>query len=199
MTIPRYEIKYKGYNFLADSDQLMFANIDKYLTSKNISYDRDELLGHIKRNMRQNSAFSGGTTAQEKKFNKEYKKRLTFKDVVAGAKALLGVGLGNTVEQQEITRRGQICAGCPLAELTTDCYGCGFSRVLSKFINNLKTIIGKEVSLHSDIKGSYCSVCGCALSIMIPSKLDAFKEDQAKQDSRPDYCWLKKGGQNYNP
>jgi hypothetical protein len=199
MNIPKFEIKYKGYNFLADSEVLMFDNINKFLNNKKISYDRDELLLHIQKNLKPNSAFSGGESQSEKRLNKVYQKRLTFKDVVNGAKALLNTSLGNTVDQEEITRRGRICASCPRKQLTTDCYGCGFSRVLSKFIGNLKNIFGKEVSLHSDVKGSYCDVCGCALSIMIPSKLDAFNETQDKQDARPEYCWLKKNSPNYNP
>lgn len=196
MNIPQYEIKYKNRTFLADDESSMLANIDKYLTSRNISYDLEECISHVRRNMRRNSAYSGGSS-EERKLNKPHKAGLTFKTVVNGAKALLGVSLGHTVDDAESNRRGKICVACPKKKLTTDCYGCGFSSVLNKFINNLKSLFGKQVSLNPDLKGSYCDICDCALAIMIPSKISAFKEDKAKQDARPDHCWIKKGGFNY--
>lgn len=196
MNIPRYEIKYKSKNFLADSKELMFENIEKYLGKKGIAFDRKELLGHIDKNIRVNSAYSGGDI-QEKRLSKIHKPKLKFKDVVAGAKALLGLTIGDAVDQTEITRRGRLCAGCPRMTLTTDCYSCGFAGTLNKFVNNLKGLFGKEVSIHSDVKGGYCDICSCALAVMIPSKLNKFHEDQDKQNQRPDHCWLKRGGTEY--
>lgn len=200
MTIPKFEIKYKNYNFLAESKEAMYLNIKKFLDNKNIAFDEKELRAHLDKCLKVNSAYSGGTSdAQEKRLNKVYVPRLKFKDVVNGAKALLGTSLGHTVDQEEITRRGRICAGCPNKTLTTDCYGCGFAGTLNKFIIGLKSIFAKEVSIHPDVKGCYCNVCSCALAIMIPSELTAFNEDEEKQSKRPDFCWLKRSGDNYNP
>lgn len=200
MNIPKYEIKYKNRNFLADSKESMINNITIYLNGKGIEFDKNELKGHVEKSIKKNSAYSGGySDAQEKRLNKVYKPRMTFKEVVNGAKALLGVSIGDSVDQDEITRRGRICASCPNKTLTTDCYGCGFASTLNKFIGGLKSLFSKEVSLNSDVKGSYCNVCSCALAIMIPSKLTAFNEDQDKQDKRPDHCWLKRDGENFNP
>lgn len=197
MNIPKYEIKYKGKNFLANSKELMFANIEKYLGNRSIDFDKEELLGHINKNIKVNSAFGGSSNTQEKKLNKVYKPRLTFKDVVNGAKALLGLSIGDAVDQNEVTRRGRICASCPRMTLTTDCYGCGFAGTLNKFIGGLKGLFGKELSLNADVKGGYCDICSCALSIMIPSKLDKFNESEEKQSQRPDFCWLKKSSENF--
>jgi hypothetical protein len=195
MKIPKYRIKYQNRDFLADDAGSMIENITKYLTNRDKHIDIDEIRSHVNKNIKD----SGPSDPQDigGKLNKVAKKTLRYKEVMNGAQAILRVLGGDSVDQDEIKRRTRICRECPLKSLTSDCYGCGFASRLTGIINDIKSKFTGTFELSQDVKGSYCSVCSCALSVMIPSKMSAFDEDEEKQKSRPDYCWVKKGGTEY--
>lgn len=199
MNIPKFQIRYKNQNFFADSKELMIANICKYFDNRNISIDILEIKEHVNKNI-QNSSLGNSVKIdeQEKRLNKIFKGRLSFSNVVAGARAFLSVVGGSSVTQEEINRRSSICQGCVHKQVTTDCFSCGFGGTLNKFINEAKVRFGFGFELTQDAKKSYCEVCSCALSLMLPSKTSSFKtEDEDKQKARPDFCWVKKGSDNF--
>lgn len=133
------------------------------------------------------------------------KNRIDFKDGVSGANALLNVVAGNTVSQEEINRRAIICYNCKRKNEPTksgllessNCRACGFSKRLNNYITKLKSAFGAGFDIPNNLSDKHCYVCECALSVMLPSKLNAFKHDKDKQHLRPDNCWLKKGSPNY--
>ena len=125
------------------------------------------------------------------------KKKLSFKDGVDGAYALFKVVTGQYVDQNEINRRSNICNNCPKLISSSNCVPCGFGKSVNNFITKLKKAFGKGFVIPFGLESKHCSVCECALSVMLPSSLKSFKHDKDFQSKRPDTCWLKKGSENY--
>lgn len=193
MKVPKYKIKYRNRSFLADSANEMIENIRKYFDKTGETFDLEEVKNHVNKNITESKT----KLDLGERLNKIFKGKLNYKDALHGANALIKVLGGDAVDQEEIKRRTRICASCPLKTLTTDCYACGFASRLTKIISDIKGKFTTQFELSSDVRGSYCDVCGCALSVMIPSKMSVFSEDADKQASRPNHCWVKKGGPEY--
>lgn len=160
---------YKGRVFLGETKDEIITIIKKYYPRVNV----DDLIFSIK--------------TENKKGIKQ--KKVSFKDAVHGANALVNINIGSHVDQQEITRRSLICQGCEHMDKTSNCYSCGFAGKFTTFITKLKKAFGYGFQIPNGIDKNYCDICNCSLAVMIPSKLEAFKKENK---TRPDNCWIKK-------
>lgn len=143
------------------------------------------------------SVTKNNPTVNDYKAPAKEKKKLSFKDGVTGAYALFKVATGSVVDQNELNRRANICIKCPMLVGSTNCRACGFAKGLANYIKKLKKEFGKGFVIPHGLEDKHCNVCQCALSVMLPSKLDVFKHDKDKQSERPNNCWLKKDSPNY--
>lgn len=124
------------------------------------------------------------------------KKKLTLNDYFTGGAALVGVVSGNTVNQDEIDRRSAICLGCKELEEMRGCSACGFAGKLSSLVNSVKHSFGGGYSLPNNLDRHSCGICKCSLAVILPSKIQAFKEKQFDK-TRPDICWIRKDSKNF--
>jgi hypothetical protein len=115
---------------------------------------------------------------------------LDWDDVVSALnvfKGWLGSGM-QTVSQTEADRRALICSRCFYNTRVTGCSGC--QRLVGEVVGRLKT--------KYDFALSSCAVCKCVLKAKVHFGLDALqKENDKLQELYPDFCWNKKGGENY--
>lgn len=165
-----------------DLDALIIIVMDSF-NKLNIKYDRDDLIGQIKRQ-------------QQKK--DVVKKSPSIKEAFQGAKAILRFVSGNSASQEEIQRRSDICMGCPLMKRTSGCATCGAAKnvtLIAEFIQKTKKT---PIQIPSSIKPEFCDVCGCSLATMVVTKYeDFYTEPQEKNSKRPDFCWLKTTSPNF--
>lgn len=124
---------------------------------------------------------------------------LRLHDVWTAAKAMVNIAKGSTVSQYEASRREAICHNCPLKTDTSDCKKCGGAKIGQSFINTLKHLTRMHIDFTKDTRTSYCGFCKCALSVILSSKLSAFKEkeDDEVNQQRPEPCWLRRDSHNY--
>lgn len=176
--------KYRGIVFFGNSEQLIKNAILKKFP--NSTEDLDYI-----------SIVSNTQKIEQYKAPSEKKKKISFKDGVAGAYALFKVVTGAVVEQSELNRRSNICIKCPKVIESSNCRSCGFAASLLKFVTKLKKAFGKGFVIPHNLEDKHCGICDCALSVMLPSDLKMFSHEKDKQSLRPDFCWLKKDSPNY--
>lgn len=123
-------------------------------------------------------------------------------EAVKASKALFKMNiLGLTVDQQEVKRRGDICRGCDLVMHVSDCGSCGGAkRKLATLAGAVTGFFQKKLKLGT-FKGktaikSYCGHCGCSMQALLPVRVQDYKPEAFDQ-TRPDYCWLRKDGENF--
>lgn len=120
------------------------------------------------------------------------KPSLTIADIRAGATSAMKQIGGDNVSQEEITRRSNICVGCPALSDATICIPCGGLGKLRSFANSIKNFFTNSgYHIPKDVERSACSVCKCSLAMMIPAPLDHFRESTKTDPTRPARCWLK--------
>lgn len=116
---------------------------------------------------------------------------LGWNDVVGGVKTFSRWIAGGCkyVTQVEANRRAEVCTRCYLNVNVQGCSGCqvAVKEIVrdkhSKFDNALRT----------------CAVCKCFLRAKVHFPLSILdSESSGAQELYPDFCWLKKGGQNYH-
>lgn len=124
--------------------------------------------------------------------------RLRWRDVVEGTKAYLTfIASGfQSVSQAEADRRARICASCYL-KVTPQ--GCGSCVKISRLI--VGDVAGKKTAHDSFIAQQACGACACPLQPIVhfPLALLERADNDAKQTAFVDFCWRKKGGENYKP
>lgn len=102
--------------------------------------------------------------------------------IQGAAKAFIEATRGDVVPDDVIAARTRICRNCPLRVPAT---GTGrVSQVLGKLAN--------ENKVDKNISGYKCSVCGCALLLLLPAKephVDSDKE-RARRLKGNKGCWL---------
>ena len=132
---------------------------------------------------------------QEPPSYKEQKiiKKLSLKDYISGASALVSVAAGGAVSQEEINRRAVICTNCPKVTEIPGCHGCGLAAAVNETVNKVKKAFGGGYTIPNNLQFNGCGVCSCALSVMIPAKMSQFK----KEEVRPTHCWVNKKSPNY--
>lgn len=203
-------LKFKGIDFLGTNKEVLNNNIINELGNKGI-YLNDQEKNDLKDLIDAKSKVydTGGWKPYVQQ--KPMAKRLSFNDVINGAKAFLKFAGGVSVEQGEINRRAGICSAganggsCPKLSDVSNCKTCGgggFTKNLVKWTSKLKEFFGgrKDFQIPNGLDSRYCGVCECSLALMLPSKTQAFdlqKEDDQKQ--RPNFCWIKQGGRNFIP
>ena len=93
-----------------------------------------------------------------------------------------------TVKQAEADRRALICSRCYLNVHISGCSGC------QRLVADVLT--GKSCKYDFALRG--CAVCKCVLKAKIHFPLSLLDTQSGKMQSMyPDFCWLKKGGDNY--
>lgn len=115
-----------------------------------------------------------------------------FSDVTAGLKTFarwIASGM-KYVTQAEADRRASICAKCYLNVDVQGCAGCAQA---------VKEVIGDKKSRY-DFALRSCAVCKCFLKAKVHFPMATLSSDSdAHQDMYPDFCWLKKEGENFLP
>ncbi len=92
------------------------------------------------------------------------------------------------VTQKEADRRALVCSRCYLNVNVQGCAGCQQAVV---------EVTGNRKSKY-DFALKSCAVCKCFLRAKIHFPLSTLdNESIGAQELYPDFCWLKKGGQNY--
>lgn len=118
--------------------------------------------------------------------------------VVRGASALLKTLSGISVSNQEITRRSNICASCPLIDSIGGCNSCGAAGKITQWANSLRAKRKLQIEIPDSIKRQYCGFCQCALALMVITPHKEFEnEREEKNQTRPDNCWLKRTSANF--
>lgn len=115
---------------------------------------------------------------------------LEWNDVMDGLKTFARWVKGGCdyASQEEAERRAAICSRCYLNVHVNGCSQCG--KLVTEVVGERKTKL--DTSLRN------CAVCKCFLraKVHFPQKvLDT--EKPGVQQMYPDFCWLKKDGENY--
>lgn len=169
-------------SFQARTDKELLARVEHELSSRGLAYDRTSLIRGIEQ--------------QNKK--QEKPRRIRISDMIKGATAAIRYMTGKAVSNEEILRRSSICASCPRKNQVSDCMGCGGTGRLAGMVNDIRRDKGKEVEIPATVKPYFCDVCGCSLALMIVTKhSDLEPENPEVNESRPDFCWLKKTSKNF--
>lgn len=116
---------------------------------------------------------------------------LTFSDVAQGLKTFARwiAGGAQSVPQAEADRRALVCSRCYLNVNVQGCSGC--AAALQEVVRDKHSKY--DAALHT------CAVCKCFLKAKIHFPIDTLtKEDDSRQAIYPDFCWLKRGGENYH-
>jgi len=94
-----------------------------------------------------------------------------------------GVG-GDTASPDQVLSRTRTCLKCPKRKMITrGMVGSQISRVAGMFANKNR--------VDPKVKDYACSVCGCALLMIIPSKEEEPHKDTPDQAAnRPAECWF---------
>lgn len=93
-----------------------------------------------------------------------------------------------TVPPQEAERRALVCSRCYLNVQIQGCAGC--QRVVEEVVK------GHATKYDFALRG--CAVCKCVLKAKVHVPQEILDRENTKlQDLYPDFCWLKKGGDNY--
>lgn len=180
------------YAIAWNSELYRFSNSDKAV-----------LLDEVMRFMRKNNInysvqdVSIGIDRQSKIAHT--KKRIGLAEAVSGAKAIIRYTTGSATTSEEILRRSSICAACPLINKLGGCAPCGAAAKISNFVSNIRASLKLQIPIPTEVKASFCEVCGCSLALMVVSRMDAFNEPASKNLSRPDNCWAKTTSINYKP
>lgn len=129
------------------------------------------------------------------------KPKLYYQDAINSAKRLFSGGkalgeniLGLTVDETELKRREAICLKCPAKGAMAGCkQGCGMSQAAVNALDGAsKAVFGKARNdISVALRKQFCDVCGCALSVMLPAKIESFPADTPEEKAkRPAACWL---------
>jgi len=91
------------------------------------------------------------------------------------------------VNQSEADRRALICSKCYLNVNVEGCSNCH------------KAVAEVTKSRHSkyDFALKACAACKCLLKAKIHFPIETLDKAGTDQQLFPDFCWLKKGGENY--
>ena len=181
----KYSIAINGkfYKFSNHDKLVLLSQVSEFLRDNNIIFSEADLLKAIER---------------QSKIS-EQKKKLSFKQAVYGANALIRYAGGDSVSYKEIERRSSICSNCPLISEVEKCGPCGTAGKIARFIGEMKTKLKLSYPIPEEIKYSYCGVCDCSLALMTVTKIENFhKESNLINERRPDCCWLKTTSKNYS-
>lgn len=183
----RLVVHYKGDKYLGDSSSSIANRI-----ASDCNIPLEEAMKYVASHVKDNKNIIQSALEV---FKKKTGKAKSFSDYINGAKALVNVIEGNTVTQEEINRRASICNNCPMKTQIPGCMGCGLAGRISNFINSIKKAFKSSFVIPNNLETKGCGVCNCALSVMLPSKMNAFSESD--QQERPNHCWVKKTSPNY--
>lgn len=113
-----------------------------------------------------------------------------WEDVANGGKILANwlKQVMRTVEKSEAERRALICSRC---YLNVNVQGCGACHAAVDLLT-------KNLSTKYDFALKSCAACKCLLRAKVHCPNDVLdKESDFVQSMYPDFCWRKKGGENY--
>lgn len=111
--------------------------------------------------------------------------KINLKNAMSMAHAAKELLNENTVDVDRIRARAEICSNCPKR------------KPAQNFASKVSVVVGFVSGKHgvpSSMGRSACSVCKCALLLLIPSLDENLPVDSpAEAKERPDTCWMKKG------
>jgi len=180
----RFSYIHKGEKIMGNSPEAIAFRIVKTDTTP-----FDEILEKVKSSLKIES--NNPPVYKDQKIIK----KLTLKDYMSGASALVNVAIGSSVSQEEINRRAVICTNCPKVTEIPGCHGCGLAAAVNETVNKVKKAFGGGFTIPNNLQFNGCGVCSCALSVMLPAKMSQFK----KEEVRPTHCWVNKKSPNYVP
>lgn len=120
--------------------------------------------------------------------------RFTWSDFTEGMKVFSRWGAEGAplVNDDEANRRAGVCVSCPLNVNITGCSAC------HKMASYITGTVAKKPGIYDDHLRA-CAICHCALKALVWFPMEILKESESseRQDLRPDFCWMKQGGENY--
>jgi hypothetical protein len=135
----------------------------------------------------------------KRKNAKPRKKSVSFKEGLVGAQALVKNLAGFGVEQSELNRRAAVCSGCPMVSDFTDCKACGAAAKINNKVESMRQMLSMGGKVYPNgLKDKSCKHCGCALSVMMATKMSNFLErEEGISITRPKNCWLNPTSPNF--
>ena len=114
---------------------------------------------------------------------------LGWNDVMSGLQTFKNwiVGGCQYVPQSEADRSALICSRCFTKRQSL---GARIARKLSRKSPG-------SVKVNTTMRSNPCAVCKCFLRAKIHFPISTLDTDGVKQELYPDFCWLKKSGDNY--
>jgi hypothetical protein len=114
---------------------------------------------------------------------------LGWNDVMGGLKTFgTWIAQGcSFVDQTEADRRALICSRCYMNTNVQGCASC--QKLVAETVGNKKS--------KYDFALKTCAVCKCFLRAKIHFPITTLDKSSAQQELYPEFCWLKKGGENY--
>lgn len=182
----RYRVPYKGELIIGSSAEKIAETIVKHGV---LSYE--DSLVYVKAQLKEYSPEPQANTF----IRNPEKKELGLSDYVSGALAVVSIVKGSSVSQEEINRRAIICSSCPKLDDIKGCMPCGLAKRIADSVNKIKSLFGAAFNMPNGLNSKGCGVCKCALSVMLPSKMSQFTEQD--QSTRPNHCWVKRTSNNF--
>jgi hypothetical protein len=119
-------------------------------------------------------------------------------DAFNGARAILRYVSGESTTPSEMIRRAKICEGCEKLSAISGCAACGAGRRIANIVNTIRAHKKSEVEVPRNVQNKYCGICSCSIPMMVLTKYkDFYRENETKNNSRPDNCWLKESSPNF--
>lgn len=180
----KYSIGFSGkiHKFSSSNKESLIADVIRFHQENNINFSVVEIGRAIDRQSKIKTAV----------------KKLSLADAINGAKAVLKYTTGKSESPSEIDRRSLICNACPLKQMISGCRSCGAAGAIAKFVNAVRVSMKVQAAIPSEIREQYCGHCGCALALLVVTKLEDFREeDPSTNTKRPDMCWLKTTSTSY--
>jgi hypothetical protein len=130
---------------------------------------------------------------------KPRRKKVSWKDGLTGANALIMNTSGFGVSQLELNRRAGICSNCPMISEFTDCMACGAAAKINNAVEKMKSMLKMGGKIYPNgLKDKSCGHCGCALSVMMATKTSNFSvSHEGVSETRPKECWLNPKSNNF--
>lgn len=123
--------------------------------------------------------------------------RMSVGDIINAAKAYATLALRGfkTVTQEEADRRARICANC---FLRVQPQGCGACAKMAEAV--IANVAGKTTAYADALYNKACAACKCPIASIVHFPMDILEKAESPnvQNSFPDFCWRKQGGENYH-
>ena len=183
--------------FAADSPDALIRSVQRFRNSNGVRITDEDTAKEISK--KNGYLFKDGIYSKTLQISFA-KPSLNLASIKTACGAMLESIKGNTVSDQEIYRRTEICSNCPMKTTVTDCMSCGGMGRVAAWTNRIMQLAGKRLNMSNEAGKTFCGLCGCSHALMIPTKMELQKQETEKQNQlRPSQCWLRWDSENYVP